>query len=134
MWRRRGKHLPADQAVTSVIDHGCELEGHLNFAGTLVLNGKFQGEINSGGTLLIGEKGELHANACVGVIIVGGTVNGNITARERVELRSSARIFGDIVTPVLVLEEGVVFDGHCRMKGEGLRVIEQFPLKQQRHG
>lgn len=125
MWRWRGNNSAPDQASTSVIDQGCELEGRLTFAGTLILNGKFHGEIFSSDTLLVGESGEVEAEVQVGVAIVSGQITGNINARERVELRGTARIFGDIVTPVLVLEEGVVFDGRCKMKNEEIRAVQK---------
>jgi len=125
MWRWRGNNSPPNQTSTSVIDQGCELEGRLTFSGTLVLNGKFRGEIYSSDTLLVGESGQAEAEVQVGVAIVSGQVIGNIIARERVELRGSARIFGDIVTPVMVLEEGVVFDGRCKMKTEELRAVQK---------
>ena len=125
MWRWRGNNSPPNQTSTSVIDQGCELEWRLTFSGTLVLNGKFRGEIYSSDTLLVGESGQAEAEVQVGVAIVSGQVIGNIIARERVELRGSARIFGDIVTPVMVLEEGVVFDGRCKMKTEELRAVQK---------
>ena len=127
MWRWKGNSNSSapDQASTSVIDQGCELEGRLTFVGTLVLNGKFQGELFSSGTLLVGETGQVDAGVQVGVATVSGQITGNIIARERVELRATARIFGDIVTPILILEEGVVFDGHCKMKGEELRAVQK---------
>lgn len=125
MWRWRGNSSAPDQASTSIIDQGCELEGRLTFAGTLVLNGRFRGELFSSDTLLVGETGQVEAEVQVGVAIVSGQVTGNINARERVELRGSARIFGDIITPVLVLEEGVVFDGRCKMKNEEIRAMQK---------
>lgn len=125
MWRWRGNSSAPDQASTSVIDQGCELEGRLTFAGTLVLNGKFRGELFSSDTLLVGETGQAEAEIQVGVAIVSGQITGNIIARERVELRRTARVYGDIVTPVLVLEEGVVFDGRCKMKSEELRAVQK---------
>jgi cytoskeletal protein CcmA (bactofilin family) len=127
MWRWRRNGSTPDHAATSVIDQGCEIEGRLNFVGTLVVNGKFQGELFSPDTLLVGETAELRAEVQVGIAIVSGMVTGNISARERVELRRNARIIGDIVTPVLVLEEGVVFDGHCKMKGEELQAAQKNP-------
>jgi cytoskeletal protein CcmA (bactofilin family) len=66
----------------------------------------------------VGEKGEVEAAVQAGVAIIGGQIRGNITARERVELRGTARIYGNIVTPVLVLEEGVVIDGQCKTNRE----------------
>ncbi|MEK6600769.1 MAG: polymer-forming cytoskeletal protein [Candidatus Binatota bacterium] len=125
MWRWRGNSSAPDQASTSVIDQGCELEGRLTFVGTLVLNGKFRGELFSSDTLLVGETGQAEAEIQVGVAIVSGQITGNIIAHERVELRGTARIYGDIVTPVLVLEEGVVFDGRCKMKSEELRAVQK---------
>ena len=125
MWRWRRNGSAPEQASTSVIDQGCELEGRLTFVGTLVLNGKFRGELFSSDTLLVGETGQAEAEVQVGVAIVSGQVTGNLIARERVELRGSARIFGDIVTPVLVLDEGVVFDGRCKMKNEELRAVQK---------
>jgi cytoskeletal protein CcmA (bactofilin family) len=65
---------------------------------------------------------------------VNGQIKGHITARERVELHGSARVFGDIDTPVLVLEAGVLFEGNCRMKSQELRIVEKNPLKQMGHG
>ena len=129
MWRFKSNGSTPNHAATSVIDHGCEVEGHVSFAGTLVLNGKFRGELISSDTLLVGETGEVQAEVQVGVAIVSGQITGNIVARERVELRGRARISGDIVTPVLLLEEGVVFDGHCRMKGEEPRAVEKVVKK-----
>lgn len=125
MWRRKRNHSANAQNSTSVIDHGCELEGRLAFAGTLVFNGKIQGELLSSETLFVGETGQVKANVQVGIAIVNGEITGNITARERVELRASARVVGNIVTPVLLLEEGVVFDGHCQMKNKDLQIEHQ---------
>ncbi len=124
MWHRRRNSSAPDRAATVVIDQGCEIEGRLAFSGTLVLNGKFKGELLSSDTLIVGEDGNLKAEIRVGVAIVSGQLFGNITAKERVELRSTARIYGDIVTPFLILEGGVVFDGHCKMKGNGLKVLQ----------
>src|SRR6267142_2062976 len=50
-----------------------------------------------------------------GTVMVNGEVTGNILASERVELRGTARVFGDVEAPVIVVEEGVLFEGHCRM-------------------
>ena len=125
MWRRKGNSSGPDQASTSVIDKGCELEGRFTFAGKLILNGKLQGTINSPGTLLVGDTGQVQADVQVGTAIVSGEITGNIVAQDRVEILGDGRVIGDIVTPVLVLEEGVVFDGHCKMNSEELRAVQK---------
>ncbi len=78
------------------------------------MNGQFRGEVLTSDTLLVGENAEVEAAVQVGVAVICGQVRGDITARERVELRKTARIYGNIATPVLVLEEGVVIDGQCK--------------------
>lgn len=78
------------------------------------MNGKFQGELFTADTLFLGAEGDVEAEVQVAVGIISGQVKGNITARERLELSRTARIFGNIVTPVLVLQEGAVFDGQCK--------------------
>jgi len=111
LWK---KNSNSNSAATSIIDHGCEAQGRLNFIGTVAMNGKFHGELFSADTLLLGKDGELEAEVQVVVGIISGQIKGNITGRERIELGPTARIFGNIVTPVLVLAEGAVFDGQCK--------------------
>jgi len=125
MWPWKENSSAAGQTSMSVIDHGCEIEGRLTFGGTLILNGKFQGEVVSSDTLIVGEAGNLRADVRVGVAIISGQIDGQITARERVELRGNAQIRGDIVTPMLILDKGVIFNGHCKMKGEDLQVVHR---------
>jgi cytoskeletal protein CcmA (bactofilin family) len=108
------KNSNSKNGITSIIDHGCEAQGRLNFIGTVAMNGKFRGELFSADTLLLGKEAEIESEVQVAVAIISGLVRGNITGRERIELGRTARIFGNIVTPVLILEEGAVFDGQCK--------------------
>lgn len=101
--------------LTAFIDEGSEIEGKYAFRGTVMLNGKLRGEIESNDTLIVGEKGVVNATIRAGTVVVTGEVVGNILASERVELRGTARMFGDVEAPVVVVEEGVIFEGHCRM-------------------
>jgi cytoskeletal protein CcmA (bactofilin family) len=101
--------------LSAYIDEASEIEGKYTFSGTVMLNGKFTREIISNDTLIIGEKGVVNASIRAGVILVNGEVRGNILGGERVELRGAARVFGDVEAPVVVVEEGVLFEGHCRM-------------------
>ncbi len=113
-WRRRAS--PATRKkLTAFLDEGSEIEGKYTFTGTVLLNGKFQGEIVSPDTLIIGERGVVNASVRAGTLLVNGELVGNVHASERVELSGRARVFGDLESPVIVLEEGVMFEGHCRM-------------------
>jgi cytoskeletal protein CcmA (bactofilin family) len=111
MWKLGPRHGP----VTSFIDEGAELDGKCSFAGTLILNGKLKGEIESRGTLIVGGNAVVQAGIHASVVTVRGEVIGNIVASERIELAAGARVFGDLETPVLVVEEGALLEGRTRM-------------------
>jgi cytoskeletal protein CcmA (bactofilin family) len=101
--------------LTAFLDENSEIEGKFSFSGTVMINGKLRGEIESSDTLIVGEKGVITAQIRAGVVLVSGEVVGNVVGLERVELRGSARVSGDIEAPIVVVDEGVKFDGHCRM-------------------
>ncbi len=123
---RKSKHATQDSRssdLTAFIDEGSEIEGKYTFRGTVMLNGKFSGEINSTDSLIIGEKGCVNATVRAGVVLISGEVIGNVFATERVELRGTARVYGDVEAPVVVVEEGVLFEGHCKnTKGRSAEV------------
>jgi cytoskeletal protein CcmA (bactofilin family) len=113
--KKNGKNGPRNNDLSAFIDEASEIEGKYTFSGTVMLNGKFKGEIISNDTLIIGEKGVINASIRAGVVLISGEVVGNVMGIERVELRGTARMFGDVEAPVVVVEEGVLFEGHCRM-------------------
>ncbi len=115
LWNKSGKASAKASDLTAFIDEGSEIEGKYTFSGTVMLNGRFRGEIVSNDTLIVGEKGVVNASIRAGVVMISGEVVGNVSASERVELRGSARVYGDVEAPVVVVEEGVLFEGHCRM-------------------
>lgn len=101
--------------LTAFLDEASEIEGTFTFSGTVMINGKLRGEIHSTDTLIVGEKGVIQAAIRAGIVLVSGQIVGNVVGLERVELRGSARVSGDIEAPIVVVDEGVMFDGHCRM-------------------
>ncbi|PYN36029.1 MAG: polymer-forming cytoskeletal protein [Candidatus Rokuibacteriota bacterium] len=113
-WRKRKEPTRSGSDLTAFIDEGSEIEGKYTFNGTVMLNGKFSGEIVSSDSLIIGEKGIVNATVRAGIVLVNGEVIGNVFATERVELRGTARVYGDVEAPVIVVEEGVHFEGHCK--------------------
>jgi len=113
-WRKSKEPSRSSSDLTAFIDEGSEIEGKYTFKGTVMLNGKFSGEINSSDSLIIGEKGVVNATVRAGVVLINGEVIGNVFATERVELRGTARVYGDVEAPVIVVDEGVLFEGHCK--------------------
>lgn len=105
--------------MSALLEHGCEFDGKLNFDGTVRINGKFTGEIFSDGTLVVGEEAIIEAKIEVGSIIINGKVRGEIVAQDRIEMNSPAEVRGDIQARTLVIEEGVVFEGSCKMGDRG---------------
>ncbi len=114
-WGRKHKSSAPRGNLTAFIDEGSEIEGKYTFSGTVMLNGKFKGEIVSTDTLIIGERGVVNATVRVGTVVIDGELVGNVEATERIELKGKARVFGDLEAPVIVVQEGVLFEGHCRM-------------------
>ena len=93
------------------------LEGKLAFEGTVRLDGHFTGSIESKeGVMVVGEKAVIHADILVHTAVVWGEVSGNIRAMNRIELHQPARVFGDLSSPVVIIDAGVVFHGNCSME------------------
>src|SRR5687768_16975063 len=95
----------------NVLNSDVEIKGNVKFAGELTLEGKLEGEVSSDGTLIIGETGLVNGNVSAGIVSVRGKINGNITARDKIEIKSKAEVFGDIRSAKLAIEEGVTFVG-----------------------
>jgi cytoskeletal protein CcmA (bactofilin family) len=105
--------------INTLLGRGSEFEGKLTFEGTVRIDGKLSGEIFSDDVLVVGEGAHVSAEIDVGVIIVEGNVNGNIRAKRAVELHAPARVRGNIETPSLYIDKGVVFEGFSKMEGVG---------------
>lgn len=102
------------EAVT-ILGEGSEFEGKLVFDGTVQVEGKFIGQVQSRGTFIIGEKALVRAEIQAGVVLIRGEVHGTITAKNRIEAYAPAKIFGDLASPVLVFGEGILFQGTSHM-------------------
>ena len=113
-----------------LISRGIEVQGDITFADRLQVEGKVNGNLTSdSGTLIVGESGQLEAQVDVGVCVVHGSVQGNLVARSKLEIRRTGRVHGDVITPVLLVEEGAVFNGAIRMTQEtGGRLLEDVRL------
>jgi len=95
----------------NVLTADVEIKGNLKFSGELTFEGKLDGEINTDGTLLLGDSAVVNGNINVQSVVVRGKINGNINAKEKIELKAKTELFGDIRATKLVIEEGVTFVG-----------------------
>ena len=107
--------LKQSDQVSGFLDKGTNMTGELEFAGTLRIDGNFQGSISTADNLVIGEHAVVHANIKVGEIEIHGQFFGTIEAKQRVEIFPSGRVRGDIHTPVLCVNAGATLDGGIRM-------------------
>lgn len=109
------------------IGRGVEVTGDIAFADRLQVDGKVNGKLTSeSGTLIVGESGQLDTQIDVGVCVVHGELRGNLIARSKLEIRRTGRVHGDVVTPVLLVEEGAVFNGAIRMSQEAVTKLEEI--------
>jgi len=108
----------ASEQICGFLDKGTNVTGELEFSGTLRLDGNFQGSINTGGVLIIGEHAMIHADIKVGEIEIYGKVFGNIESNRRVQISATGRVRGDIQTPILVMQPGALLDGRTQMAGD----------------
>src|SRR3954469_14337399 len=102
--------------ITTLLGRGAAFEGKLTFEGTVRIDGRFKGEVFSDDTLVIGEGAIVEAEIEIGEIIIQGTVVGNITAKRSIEIHAPGRVKGDLHTPTLQIDKGVVFEGRSFME------------------
>jgi cytoskeletal protein CcmA (bactofilin family) len=106
---------PGEMGLVGHLFKGSRVTGQLTFQGPARIDGQVEGEIQCYGTLTIGESAEVRAKIFGQVVVIRGKVEGNVTAKEKVELSAPARIVGNISTPRLTVTDGVAFDGDCSM-------------------
>jgi cytoskeletal protein CcmA (bactofilin family) len=95
----------------NILNSDIELKGTLKFAGELTFDGKLDGDISSEGVLNLGDNAVVKGNLNVNSVVLRGKINGNVTAKERIEIKAKTELFGDIRSARLVIEEGVTFVG-----------------------
>jgi cytoskeletal protein CcmA (bactofilin family) len=106
-----------DGVVSGFIGGSTVVSGDAEFKGMLRIDGHFTGRVRSEkGMLIVSAGGVVDANVEVASARINGTVNGDITASERIEFGRSARVHGNIQTPALVIEDGAIFEGGCLMR------------------
>jgi cytoskeletal protein CcmA (bactofilin family) len=115
------------------LDSGSKISGKLLFEGPTRIDGQVDGEIAAKENLIIGESAVVTAQIKANAIIVAGKVSGDIIATQRLEIRPSARVIGNLTSPILIVHEGAMFEGHCAMQPEAAREerkVSVFPKEE----
>jgi cytoskeletal protein CcmA (bactofilin family) len=107
--------------LNGFLDRGSHLRGELQFDAHFRVHGKFTGEVITDGELVVGEGGEVEGEMRVGQVIVSGTVRGTIQASRRVQITSTGKVFADVDTPALIVEDGALFEGRCAMSRDAAK-------------
>ena len=113
--------------ITTLLGRGATFEGKLTFEGTVRVDGRFKGEVFSDDVLVIGEGAIVEAEIDIGEVIIQGTVIGNIKAKRSIEIHAPGRVKGDLHTPSLQIDKGVIFEGRSFMEGAVKPAQQQQP-------
>jgi cytoskeletal protein CcmA (bactofilin family) len=108
-----------ESTVNVFLGNDSSLEGVLSFTGEARLDGSFKGSIKGTGRLWIGPSAKIEADIEAAEVIISGEVKGDVTATERLELSIPGKLDGNISAPLVMMDEGVNFSGHCTMAGSG---------------
>lgn len=116
--------------INTLLGRGSSFEGKLTFEGTVRVDGKFKGEVFSDDVLVIGDGAYVEAEIDIGEVIIQGTVVGNIRAKRSIEILAPGRVKGDLHTPSLQIDKGVIFEGRSFMEaavGQKVPVAAKAP-------
>ncbi len=115
------------QEITTILGQGSSFDGKLTFEGAVRIDGAFSGEIHTEGTLVIGQTAEVRAQIVAARVVVQGTVRGDVSATESIQVLAPARIYGTLSTPELEIQRGALFEGSCHMES-GAQVVQDAAL------
>ncbi|HEU4522114.1 MAG TPA: polymer-forming cytoskeletal protein [Thermoanaerobaculia bacterium] len=115
--------------LNGFLDRGATFQGEMEFEDTMRIDGKFNGRITSKNELIVGESAHIEGDIHVGRIAISGTVVGKIVATQRVEIHRNGKVYSDIDTPALVIEEGAIFQGNCVMGDRGKGNVTNIAAK-----
>ena len=110
------KPSSASEEISAFLGKETVFEGKMTFQGVFRLDGKFQGEIFESGNLVVGESAVVKGKVSVQTMVIHGVVEGEVHAKARVEIQATGKFSGNLFTPVLLIQEGGIFEGNCKMK------------------
>ncbi len=118
-----GSHAEGGEEIIAFVGKGVEFKGTISYSGTVRIDGYLEGEIHTEGTLLVGEEAVITAKISAGTVVCKGKITGDIVAKEKVKLRTPAVVNGSVKTPLLAIEEGVLFNGALEMAQPAIREV-----------
>jgi len=124
------------EEISAFLGKETVFEGKMTFEGVFRLDGKFGGEVFESGTLIVGETAAIKGKIAVNTLVINGLVEAEVQAKSRVEIHSTGKFYGNLSTPIIIIAEGGIFEGTCKMEGkpskeEDLHVLSQgkdFPI------
>lgn len=108
----------AKNSEVTVIGPGTTIKGELTFTQSAQILGRIEGKVVAEKDLVVGQAGVCNAEVVAGTALVDGTISGNMTVTDRIQLNRSARVQGDLVAKTLMVAEGASYTGHCRVGGD----------------
>jgi cytoskeletal protein CcmA (bactofilin family) len=103
-----------EHKITGFFDKDTEFRGDLTFKGSFRIDGHFKGTVVSDSMLVIGEQGIVEADVKVGYLVINGEIRGTVQASDKVEIHNRGRVFGTVITPKLVVDEGAFLEAKCQ--------------------
>lgn len=120
------KSIANEERLNTIIGHGTVVKGECSVSGTVRVDGTVDGSLSATGVAILGKTGCVKGDLSVHNAIIGGKVEGSVTAKGRLEMQSGASVEGDVAAGKLIMEEGVFFNGECNMgNGEDVKKFKQ---------
>lgn len=107
--------MKEEEKIDTIIGKSSSFNGNVKVTGGIRIDGVYEGNIESHGTITLGKDGKIKGELKTKNAVVGGEIVGNMIASDRVEFQTGAIFQGDLICKTLIVEEGVVFDGSCKM-------------------
>jgi len=121
---------PAVQGAgpSAYLDKGSKISGKLFFEGPVKIDGQVDGEISANDVVVISETAVITSQLKAASVVIAGKINGDVSAAKRIEVRPTAKVFANLTTPILVVHDGALFEGHCTMNPEAKEDRKVPPL------
>jgi cytoskeletal protein CcmA (bactofilin family) len=107
--------MTKEEKIDSVLGKGTTVNGDININGSTKIDGTVKGNVSVKDCLILGQDSTIKGSIRCKTAIIGGRIEGNINVKELVEFQSGANMLGDVICRGLIVQEGVFFEGNCKM-------------------